>query len=222
MLRKMNFFIMLACLLMLAAPWHDAQAQQTKLAVLKLTFTELSLEEQDRLRTTLYDNLRKDERIILMTENEVRQKLVSSAIDPAEMDDDTDYMRAAQVLPVDYVMVGKFEKIGDFVLTNFRVFPSPKGTQGQYEAGKILDMLVQEEIPKIGEMIRRDIAPAVVTLPDTMPPLEPPKKKSKWRLVALGGGTAIGGVVAAVLLSGRGDNGKGSSVEGLPRPPRTP
>jgi hypothetical protein len=203
-----------------AAPMQDTR--QTKLAVLKLTFTELSLQEQDRLRTTLYDNLSKDKRILLMTETEVRQKLVASAIDPAEMNDDTDYMRAAQVLPVDYVLVGKFDKIGDFVLTNFRVFPSPKGTQGQYEAGKILDMLVQEEIPKIGEMIRRDIASTVVT-PDTTSSEktepEPRKKWPTWRLFALGG-AAVGGVTAIVLLGGSG--GGKPPDEGLPRPPRTP
>jgi hypothetical protein len=226
MLRKTNFFMMLACLLApaaFAAPMQDTQ--QTKLAVLKIAFTELSLEEQNRLRTTLYDNLIKDKRIILMTETEVRQKLVASGIDPAEMNNDTDYMRAAQVLPVDYVLIGKFDKIGDFVLTNFRVFPSPKGTQGQYEAGKIWDMLVQEEIPKIGEMIRRDIAPAVaVTQPDSTRREEQvvvsPKKKSKWRLFALGG-AAVGGVAAAVLLGGGGKD-EPLIVEGLPRPPKTP
>lgn len=207
-----------------AAPIQDTL--KTKLAVLKIAFTELSLEEQDRLRTTLYDNLIKDKRIILMTETEVRQKLVSAGIDPAELDDDTDYMRAAQMLPVDYVLVGKFDKIGDFVLTNFRVFPSPKGTQGQYEAGKILDMLVQEEIPKISEMVQRDIASVLaIPPPDTTSREEkvivPSKKGTKWRLVALGGVTAVGGIIAAVLSGGGGD-GKGTIVEGLPRPPRTP
>jgi len=230
MLRKtrLNFAAILLVSLCIrtafAAPLQDAQEQKTKLAVLKIAFTELSLEEQNRLRTTLYDNLIKDKRIILMTETEVRQKLVSSGIDPAEMDNDTDYMRAAQVLPVDYVLIGKIDKIGNLVLTNFRVFPSPKGTQGQYEAGKIWDMLVQEEIPKIGEMIRRDIAPAIaVVQPDTTRREEkvilPPKKKSKWRLFALGG-AAVGGVAAAVLLGGGGDPPK--PIEGLPRPPRTP
>lgn len=215
--------IYLCALAAFAAPVQDTP--KTKLAVLKIAFTELSLEEQNRLRTTLYDNLIKDKRIILMTETEVRQKLVSAAIDPAELDDDTDYMRAAQVLPVDYVLVGKIDKIGDFVLTNFRVFPSPKGTQGQYEAGKIWDMLVQEEIPKIGEMIRRDIAPAMAIVePDTTRREEKviiaPKKKHKWRLIALGG-AAVGGITAAVLLGG-GDNREPPPPAGLPRPPRTP
>jgi len=207
-----------------AAPMQDTL--KTKLAVLKIAFTELSLEEQGRLRTTLYDNLIKDKRIILMTEAETRKELVASGIDPAEMNDDTDYMRAAQVLPVDYVLVGKFDKIGDFVLTNFRVFPSPKGTQGQYEAGKILDMLVQEEIPKISEMIQRDIASAsAAPRPDTTSSkeLRPPviverKKRSKSRWFVLGG-AAVGGVTAAVLLSSR---EKETPPEGLPRPPRTP
>jgi len=234
MLRKtrLNFAAILLVSLCIrtafAAPLQDAQEQKTKLAVLKIAFTELSLEEQDRLRTTLYDNLIKDKRIILMTETEVRQKLVSSGIDPAEMDDDTDYMRAAQVLPVDYVLIGKFDKIGDFVLTNFRVFPSPKGTQGQYEAGKIWDMLVQEEIPKIGEMIRRDIAPAVAVMqPDTArivkprPPVIDERKKGSKTLWFVFGGAAVGGVTAVVLLSSGGD-GKPPVVEGLPRPPRTP
>jgi len=230
MLRKtrLNFAAMLLVSMCapaaFAAPVQDTQ--KTKLAVLKIAFTELSLAEQNRLRTTLYDNLIKDKRIILMTETEVRQKLVASGIDPAEMDDDTDYMRAAQVLPVDYVLIGKIDKIGDFVLTNFRVFPSPKGTQGQYEAGKIFDMLVQEEIPKISEMIQRDIASTLATPPpDTTSREEkiivPPKKKSKSRWLVLGGATAVGGVVAAVLLGG-GGGGKPPIVEGLPRPPKTP
>jgi len=217
--------ILLSCLCAPAAFAVPQDTPKTKLAVLKLAFTELSLEEQNRLRTTLYDNLSKDKRIILMTETEVRQKLVSSGIDPAEMDDDTDYMRAAQVLPVDYVLIGKIDKIGDFVLTNFRVFPSPKGTQGQYDAGKIWDMLVQEEIPKISQMIQRDIVPPVaVVQPDTARPEEQvivsPKKKSKWRLFALGG-AAVGGVTAAVLLGG-GGKGEPPPPEGLPRPPKTP
>ena len=231
MLRKtrLNFAAMLLVSMCapaaFAAPVQDTQ--KTKLAVLKIAFTELSLAEQNRLRTTLYDNLIKDKRIILMTETEVRQKLVSSGIDPAEMDDDTDYMRAAQVLPVDYVLIGKIDKIGDFVLTNFRVFPSPKGTQGQYEAGKIWDMLVQEEIPKISQMIQRDIASALVApRPDTTSREErqpPAKKGSKARWFVLGGATAVGGVVAAVLLGGGGrDKGTINDGDGLPRPPRTP
>jgi|GEM_PF-2619136 len=205
-----------------AAPTQDMQ--QIKLAVLKLTFIEISLAEQELIRTTLYENLMKDERITLMTEAQVRKELVSLGIDPAGLDDEADYMRTAQALRVDYVLVGKFDNIGGFVLTTFTVFPSPKGTQGQYEGGKILDMLKQEGIP---ELIKSMTPTLAKQQPDTII-IEPPppktvesKKRPKWRLIALGG-TAVGGVVTAVLLSSRGGSKETAVNEGLPRPPKTP
>jgi hypothetical protein len=114
-------------------------------------------------------------------------------------------------------------KLAALKLTSFTVFPSPKGL-GQYEGGKILDMLKQEGSP---ELIKSMTPTLAKQQPDTII-IEPPppktvesKKRPKWRLIALGG-TAVGGVVTAVLLSSRGGSKETAVNEGLPRPPKTP
>lgn len=235
MINKSRFYfaaILLSCLwarVAFTAPLQHTQEPKIKLAVLKITFIELSLEEQDRLRAALYENLMKDERTTLMTEAQTRNELVSVGTDPAELNDEVGYVRAAQILRADYVLVGKIEKIGEFVVTTFRVFPAPKGTQGQYEAGKIMDMLVQEEIPKISELIRRDIKSALAQQPpDTtgkepapLHPIVEPKKGSKLRWLMLGG-AAAGGITAVVLMSAGGGEGEPPAPRGLPRPPVVP
>lgn len=118
------------------------------------------------------------------------------------------------------------------------MFTMPRGIQKEYPGGKTLDLFVKQEIPKIVELIQRDLEPSPQI---TQPPTEPdtvqvalPKpaaqkemvkekkspKRRKWPWIAIGG-AAAGGAVVAVILSSSGDEG-GTTPRGLPRPPVVP
>lgn len=213
----MRFLCALLACLCVAGGWsNDAQAQaisKVKLAVFRVTFIEIAEAEQERLRATLYEHLRQDERTELRTETESRAVLVALGKRPEDMTQDADYLEAARYLQVDYVLLGNFEKIGNFVRTNFRIFPRPTGTDSTYEGGQLNDMLVQEEIPKIQRFIHGSVMPAMAE----EEPVVENKKKRKWPWLVLGG-VGVGGGLTLVALLGP----KETDVEPLPRPPIVP
>ena len=227
--------ILLACLwaqTAFGAPLRMPQEGKKKLAVLKIAYIDFTKEEQELVNTAFYEHLTGGQRIAVVKEAQARAELLPLGIDPAEIVDDAGYIRAGQVLRVDYVLVGNMEKVGDFVEVTFRVFTMPRGTEKEYPGGKTLDLFVKQEIPKIVEHIQHDIGPPS-TQPDTIrvalpkPPaqevLVDEKKTSKrpiWPWIAIGG-AAAGGTIAAVLLSSGGGEDK-TTPQGLPRPPVTP
>lgn len=215
MLNKKPLHIVFILLLYLCAhnafalSFQTSQAGKKKLAVLKITFEDFSEQDKDTVNTTFYQYLSRDKRLTVMTETQVRNNLIPLGIDPSEIDDEAGYIRAGQVLNVDYVLVGNMDKIGNFVEVTFRVFTMPRGMQKKYPGGKTLDLLIKEEIPNIIKLIHQDLVPGET---------KEPGKKSAWRWIAIGG--AAGGVASAIFfLSGRKEK---NEIEPLPRPPTVP
>ncbi len=193
---------------------HAQAKPKVKLAVFRITFIEVAETEQERLRATLYEHLRQDQRTELRTEAESRAQLVALGKRPEDMNQDADYLEAARYLQVDYILLGHFEKIGNFVRTNFRIFPRPTGTDSTYEGGQLNDMLAQEEIPKIQRFIHGSVIPPI----EEEPLVEKNERKRKWPWLVLGGVGVGGGVALAALLG----PDKTEKEAPLPRPPIVP
>ena len=197
-----------------------AQESRVKLAVLRLNFSKLSETQQQKVRNVLYDSLRHDQRMEVLEEREVRKRLTDVGMQPDELNDDADYLNAARILNVDYILVGDMKMIGSIVKTLFRVLPAPKGTEGRYNSSKFLNQFMEKEISKIT---------ALIPLPPVSKPEKffkvvvqpkPAEKSGKKRWFIIGGAVAVAGVTAA-LLSGSSDGDIILPV-GLPRPPDTP
>jgi hypothetical protein len=198
-----------------------------KLAVLRIGFEDFADAEKILVNQAFYEHFNKDKRFSVITEEDVRSKLLPLGIEPFEITDITGYIHAGQILAVDYLLVGNMDKIGNFVEVAFRVFTMPKGTQKQYPGGKTFDILIRDEIPNIIDSIYNDMRlekprtgeEGRITLPGATPEDETKKKRNKsWMWFVIGG--AASGVTAALLLSG-GGNGA-TPNEALPRPPIVP
>jgi len=226
--------ILLCCLFaqQAALAGQIPQEQKKQLAVLKIDYVDFSRKERDRVNATFYEQLVQDRRLSVIDEAQSRRALIPYAIDPHELGE-SGYINAGITLGVDYVLVGKMEKVGDFVEVTFRVFTMPRGAQKEYPGGKTMDLFVTQEIPKIVDLIRSDLVPTPAVSADSLrmnrPPAEkssPPAKqtkigkKSKWPWLAIGG-AAAGGIAAAVILSS-GGNENATPKRGLPRPPVVP
>jgi len=206
-------------------------APKTKLAVLKIIYADFSKEDRELINTAFYAHLSQNERIAVIPEKAVEAEMQKVGVDPATLNE-AGYINAGKLLRVDYILVGKMEKVGDFVEVAFRLFKVLLQTQEEYSGGKTLDMFVKQEIPQLVEKIQRDIEPPPTVAPppaDTVrvalpkPPVQEPtvekRKRSKWPWIALGG-VATGGAVAVILSSG-GDEIQ-PAKKGLPRPPVVP
>jgi hypothetical protein len=208
---------------------------EKKLAVLKVTYTDFTQQEREMVNQTFYKDIAKGDRMSVITEQEARQALIPLGIDPAEITDEAGYIRAGQVLNVDYVLVGAMDKIGNFVDVTFRLFTMPRGTQKRYPGGKTLDILVKEEIPNIINLIYRDLGvqeeqdmgemevplPEDATETEEIKPLQEKKKGPPWLLIGMGG-AAIAVSAAFLLPSGGSAEKGGETVQSLPRPPTVP
>ncbi|MDZ7361778.1 MAG: hypothetical protein ONB46_13790 [candidate division KSB1 bacterium] len=198
--------------------------------MLKLIYADFSKEDRELVNTAFYAHLSQNERIAVIPETAVRAEMQKVGIDPAALNE-AGYINAGKLLRIDYILVGKMEKIGDFVEVTFRLFKVALQTQEEYSGGKTLEVFVKQELPKIVEKIQRAIAPPTVAPPpaDTVrvalpkPPVQEQtvekKKRSKWPWIALGG-VATGGAVAVILSSG--GNEIQPAKKGLPRPPVVP
>jgi len=244
MLKNARLYFIIIMLIYLSKPTttvaaqQPLQAQKKKLAVFKIIYDDFSKEDRELVNTAFYAHLSQDERIAVMPEKAVPAEMQKVGIDPAALNE-AGYINAGKLLRVDYILVGKMEKVGDFVEVTFRLFKVSLQTQEEYTGGKTLDMFVKQEIPRIVEKIQRDLEPPQpiaqqpsrsdtvrVALPQ--PPVQQKiveekktSKRSKWPWIAIGGTAIAGGTVAAVLLS----SGKDESVppsRGLPRPPVVP
>jgi len=227
---RIYFFIILLFRLF-AETAQASQEPKRKLAVLKISYDDFTPEERSLVSKAFYDNLARDERILVIPEAAAAATLQQSGTNPSQLDE-VGYINAGKILKADYVLVGKMEKVGDFVEVSFRLFTVSQKFQKEYPGGKTMKMFVEQEIPKIVQEIQRDIEPPPSFVrqpspPDTVrvnlsKPIEEkkPVKRSKWKWIALGG-AATGGVVAAVLLSTGNDEGQ-QPLKGLPRPPAVP
>lgn len=182
----------------------SSQETKKKVAVLKITYEAFSPAEQNKVNSAFYSSLAQDKRIALMAEIQAQNELMARGIDAAELNEQEGFIRAGQVLRVGYVLVGKMEKVGDFVEVTFQLFAVPRALPKVHRAGKAIDLLVQEEIPKIVDQIKRDLG------------LEPPQKGAKkWPWLALGGVTI--GIAIALLIPG-----EYPAPPDLPGPPKLP
>jgi len=213
-------------------PQEAAEPQPTKLAVLRISYEAFSENEKQLVEQTFYEHLAQGGKIEVVSEQEAKDKLIPLGINPAEINDEAGYIHAGQVLNVDYVLVGNMDKIGDFVEVTFRLFKMPRGTQKRYPGGKTLDMLVEEEIPNIVDLIYRDMGLLQQTTEKTTIKIPTPEeaaeeitqkkdKKSLWPWIAVGG-AAVGGAAAVFFLSSGGNDGNGTDIPALPRPPNVP
>jgi len=208
-----------------------SSAPKTKLAVLKIIYADFSKEDRELINTAFYAHLSQNERIAVIPEKAVQTEMQKVGVDPAALNE-AGYINAGKLLRVDYILIGKMEKVGDFVEVTFRLFKVSLQTQEEYSGGKTLDMFVRQEIPQLVEKIQRDIEPPPTVAPpaaDTVrvalpkPPAQEriveKRKRSKWPWIALGG-VATGGAVAVILSLG-GDDIQ-PAKKGLPRPPVVP
>ena len=216
-----------------ALPAQESTTPKQKLAVLRITYDSFSDQEKEMVNKTFYDSLARDDRIIVMTENEAREQLIPLGIEPAEIANEQGYIAAGRILEVDYILVGTMDKIGDFVEVTFRTFKMPRGTQKRYPGGKTLDMLVKEEIPNIINLIYNDLdlpkRPVESTAqiptesqPENKPEIVPPVKRGRkppWVLITLGG---VAGGAATFFLLSSGGGGQNNGPNALPRPPKVP
>ncbi len=110
-------------------PAQEAPAKKKlKLAVLRIAYESFSEQERQLVNQRFYSNLKKDQRVQVMTEAEVRERLVPLGIDPGEITNEQGYTMVGRLLEVNYVLVGTMDKIGDFVEVTFRTFKMPSGT----------------------------------------------------------------------------------------------
>ncbi len=211
-----------------------------KLAVLKISYVDFSPQEKDLVNAAFYKNLGQNQNLEILTESEAYAQLLLAGLDPEELNENG-YLQAGRALQADYVLVGKMEKVGDFVEVTFRLFTMPRGAQKEYPGGKTMDMFIKQEIPQIVALIHCDLAPATApvrtqntsptdsartkpaaTNPRKKPAMESLDKKKKLPWLAIGGAAVGSGIVAALLLSSGGEAGNPPPTNGLPRPPKVP
>lgn len=223
--RPAVFIFLHMALLQAAVAQQEQRPDKKKLAVLRIEYDAFSPEDKELVDKALNEQLSQEGRITVISEAEVRQKLITLGIKPSEIDSQEGYIQTGQILQVDYVLVGSLDKIGDFVEVTFRVFTMPRGSQKQYPGGKTLEILVREEIPKMVKNMYNDMDLTItgseqkVRLPVARTEPGPSKKKPPWKLIALGG-VASSLVTAFIIVSGEGSAGAGD--EGLPIPPVVP
>ena len=156
-IRKSHIVIFIVLLILITNSITTAQAaaqgEMMRLAILRIGLEDFSEEEREKVNQAFYKHLEKDERISILSEAQARSSLIPLGIEPYEISDVIGYVHAGQILNVDFVIVGNMDKIGDFVEVTFRVFSMPKGLQKRYPGGKTFYILINEEIPKIVNMI---------------------------------------------------------------------
>ena len=207
----------------LSAVQMGKQTEKLRLAILRIGYEDFTEAERKKVNQALFQHLEKDGRTEIVSEEEARSQLIPFGIEPNEISDVTGYVHAGQLLHADYVLVGNMDKIGDFVEVTFRIITMPKGMQLSYPTGKTFDILVNEEIPKIVDMIYNDINFQKQSENDRIDNESSAQRtKSKhsklWLTV---GGTVAGIIITGILLSPDDGNDQ-SNRTALPRPPSVP
>jgi len=228
MLTKLRFFATIFSFILIATPFLFSQEPKRKLAVLKIVYEDFTPEERQTANQAFYENLSRFENILVLPEINALAALRQAGSDPDKLDA-IGYVNAGKILHADYVLVGKMEKVGDFVEVAFKLFTVSQQFQKEYSGGKTMKIFVEQEIPKIVQEIRQDLASPLparsdsirVALPKPPAPSEIRKtaKRSKWPWLALGGVAVAGSAVA--ILSADGDKTQ-PPPKGLPRPPVVP
>ena len=176
---------------------------EKKLVVLSMTYENFSVDEREMMREIFYKHLEADKNLTIIPEDQVPDSL--RAVSAGEIDS-TLIKRAAQIMEVDYVLVGELIKIGSLVDAAIQLYKITPKAQDEISDSKKVDKVNEELIPLLVKQIHQTID-LETEEPDTG------EGRKLWPFVL--GGAAVGGIVAAIIIS----NGDGQSAEALPRPP---
>jgi hypothetical protein len=225
---KIKYFIalLLGILIARGISVTEAQAQQQKkkVAILHIDFKAgFSEADRSRIRARLHQQMALGDSLEIVSEAKVREQLISDGIDPAVLRTVGEYTEAGRTLKVDYVLVGKMEKLGDLLDVSFQIYPTPKDFTGIKKI-RTVEAFIEEEIPEIARDIRKRILPIIVVVGPEPPVQEPAEqdtlkgKKSKKSFFIIGAVILAGtSVVVWQTLSDGPKNGE--KPVGLPIPP---